>query len=421
MTKQVEVLDSLMGCGKTTGIINWMKDNPENKYIYISPRLSEVEERIPVQCPELNFKTPDSNSGKKSDSMLELLRSGENIAATHALYQQLTEEHTDAVAFNNYILIIDEEVDFITSYNKYTPNDIATLKQEGFIDVDYNDGGRIIWKWDEMKDNTAYTQLRTVCKLGMLYLTKSGKLKDKDDPDSHLSNELLVTHIPPKLVDVSERVIVLTYKYKGSTMDKFFSLRGYSSKEFDEITLMKSEQEVKRDLVSLINFVETPSTRKVKRYNLTKYWYEKTATKSELDLVAKAIISVARKCNVKADDLLYTMPKDVVIKSPSSRRKTGYLKINRYSPEECFLYSSCRATNDYKHKNTIVHAYNRYPNIAVDRYLKDYEQQVDQDQFALAEMLQWIFRSCIRDGRVINLCILNTRMYNLFINWLREG
>ena len=39
----VEVLDAIMGSGKTLGIINWMLDNPNNRYLYVSPMLSEVE------------------------------------------------------------------------------------------------------------------------------------------------------------------------------------------------------------------------------------------------------------------------------------------------------------------------------------------------------------------------------------------
>ena len=418
MTKQVEVLDSLMGCGKTTAIIEWMRMNPTNNYIYISPRLSEVTERIPEGCPELNFKTPVTSNGvSKSEDMLELLKQGENIATTHALYQQLTWQHTQWVALKGYVLIIDEEVDFISSYNKYSTNDLLTLKQEDFISIDYDNGGKVNWLWDYMKPNTAYESLRSVCNLGMLYVTKSGKLKDSSLPDSHIENEMMVTHIPPKLIDVAERVIVLTYNYYGSIMDKFFSLRGYTSKPFDEVTLMKSEQEVKQRMNDLIQLVNTPTTKKVRRWGMSKTWYEKTATKKELELIAKGITSVGRKCNALADELMYTCPKSVVVKN-SSDKKSGRMKVERYPVDNCFLYTHCRATNDYRHKTTLVHAFDRHPNTAVERYLCDYGHPVSRDLFALSEMLQWIFRSQIRDDKYINLCIMKDRMERLLLTWL---
>ena len=42
--KTIEVLDSIMGSGKSTGIIKWIDDNPNQRYIYVSPLLSEVEQ-----------------------------------------------------------------------------------------------------------------------------------------------------------------------------------------------------------------------------------------------------------------------------------------------------------------------------------------------------------------------------------------
>ena len=417
MTNKVEVLDSLMGCGKTTAIIQWMRDNPHNNYIYISPRLSEVTERIPEGCPELDFQTPVTSNGfNKSQSMVELLKQGKNIATTHALYQQLTQEHTDWVALQGYVLVIDEEIDFISSYNKYSTNDLLTLKHEDFINIDYDNGGRVEWLWEDMKPNTAYEELRSVCNLGMLYVTKSGKLADKDDENSHIENEMMVTHIPPKLIDVAERVVVLTYNYYGSIMDKFFSLRGYISVPFTEVTLMKSESEVKAELSTLINFVDTPTTKKVRRWKMTKTWYEKTATRQNLDVIAKGITSVGRKCNVLADELMYTCPKSVVVSN--SIKVKPRMKVERYPVDDCFLYTHCRATNDYRHKTTLVHAFDRHPNTAVERYLRDYGYPVDRDLFALSEMLQWIFRSQIRDGKMINICVMKDRMEGLLRGWL---
>ena len=52
---------------------------------------------------------------------------------------------------------------------------------------------------------------------------------------------------------------------------------------------------------------------------------------------------------------------------------------------------------------------------------RNYGQPIDQDTFALAEILQWIWRSAIRNGEPINLCILSPRMRELFLDWLYDG
>ena len=85
MTKVIEILNGIMGSGKTNKIIEWMNNNPKNKYIYISPLLSEVDERSRLYSEncKIEFKCPsiDTESGvmSKSDDLLNLIRSGSNI------------------------------------------------------------------------------------------------------------------------------------------------------------------------------------------------------------------------------------------------------------------------------------------------------------------------------------------------------
>ena len=39
----MKIIDMSMGTGKTTGLINYMNSNPENKYMFITPFLDEVQ------------------------------------------------------------------------------------------------------------------------------------------------------------------------------------------------------------------------------------------------------------------------------------------------------------------------------------------------------------------------------------------
>jgi hypothetical protein len=54
----------------------------------------------------------------------------------------------------------------------------------------------------------------------------------------------------------------------------------------------------------------------------------------------------------------------------------------------------------------------------VSAFLSDYGGMVDANQFALSEIVQWIWRSQIRDGKPIKLCILSKRMRKLVQDWL---
>lgn len=66
----------------------------------------------------------------------------------------------------------------------------------------------------------------------------------------------------------------------------------------------------------------------------------------------------------------------------------------------------------------MIHCLNRWPNIVVKAYMQEKGFQIDEDVFALSELVQWIWRSAIRDGKPINLCLVSERMRKLFEAWL---
>jgi len=52
------------------------------------------------------------------------------------------------------------------------------------------------------------------------------------------------------------------------------------------------------------------------------------------------------------------------------------------------------------------------------QFFKDRGVEVDNDSFALSEMIQWVWRSGIRDHKPINIYIPSSRMRNLLKDWL---
>ena len=68
----------------------------------------------------------------------------------------------------------------------------------------------------------------------------------------------------------------------------------------------------------------------------------------------------------------------------------------------------------------LFRSYNRFVNLSVKKFLTEYGAEVDDDAYALSEMLQWLWRSAIREGKPIKVCILPRRMYKLLQAWLSE-
>ena len=88
--------------------------------------------------------------------------------------------------------------------------------------------------------------------------------------------------------------------------------------------------------------------------------------------------------------------------------------------KNCFVSCSCRATNEYREKKNLAYCVNIFFNPFLKRYFEEHGCVVDEDKYALSEMIQWIWRSAIRDGYEINIYIPSKRMRNLLTNWLNE-
>ncbi len=130
----ITVLDSIMGSGKTTYVINmintqYAKDlaesfaNPDHeptKFLVVVPLLSEVD-RFTHSCPDLRFKNPQTVHGKKYYHLQQLVEQGENIVTTHALFRMLDRSLYQTLKGKGYVLLIDEALDCVEMFDELKP------------------------------------------------------------------------------------------------------------------------------------------------------------------------------------------------------------------------------------------------------------------------------------------------------------
>jgi len=92
------------------------------------------------------------------------------------------------------------------------------------------------------------------------------------------------------------------------------------------------------------------------------------------------------------------------------------LKNKKYGAE--FAPINLRVTNEFSNKTSIAYVVNRYMNPIITNYLKSHDIKVNQDLYALSEMVQFIFRSAVREGNKIKLFVPSYRMREILVNWL---
>ena len=405
MAEYVEVLDSIMGSAKSKHTIEWVDNNPNERYIFVSPLLSEVESdgRLANAVNNVTFECPSiSEHETKSEHLLELLKNGSNIACTHSLYLSITDKHLELIERMGYILIIDEEVEVINCVEGYSKDDFEWLYDNHKIEVSDKDG-MVTWVCNiEVGVENKYYKLKKLCEYQALYVTKR-------------DSNMMITQLPIKIITKAKRVIILTYMFKGNILDCFLKLKEIEVREFKDVSVTKRDGEEIRKLITLL-----PLDQNISKHSLSSTWYNE-ANKEQLNEVAKYISNVFRRHKVTFDDAMYTLPKMRHVGSVSKnlvKPKGYYRKRVDNKWKYCWLATQTRATNIYKHKWCLVHVYNRFPLITVSSYLQDYGCPIDQQVFSKSELLQWIWRSRIRDMKPIVLAIGSKRMHKLFSDWL---
>jgi hypothetical protein len=83
-----------------------------------------------------------------------------------------------------------------------------------------------------------------------------------------------------------------------------------------------------------------------------------------------------------------------------------------------FLVHTMRATNAYKDRVSVAYMINKYFDPTIKNFFISKGITVNEDMYALSELLQFLFRSAIREGNPITLYIPSRRMRELLIGWM---
>lgn len=424
----IYVADAIMSSGKTEGSINHINTSPPGKrFLYVTPFCTECD-RICTGCAARNFKQPLGEAEKKTRELIALLQRGENVVITHALFLLSIYLCKDLILKWNYTLIQDESLPVISVCSpesfELTEDDMELV--EGVTETDEN--GRVAWKKDNYK-NGQFSQYADACRRGEVYT----------------SNNYRFLRFNMEVFSWFEDVYVLTYLFRFSLQRSMFDLYGY---QYTYIGVEKTDTgywfsdykatpECARGYIKRIHIASNKTLAIGNDDGTLSYtWYEE-ALKEEKDARQKE--EQARTAGERARRTEKTQLRHI-----GSGIRSFFEKICKCSKEDkdlciwtvfmaCskftdthkfdtrFISCSLRASNDYRHCKYLAYCVNRFMNPVLSNYLKALGVPVNQDGYALSEMLQWIWRSAIRteDGEIW-VYIPSRRMRSLFKAWLEE-
>lgn len=433
--KKVKVIDSMPSTGKTCWMLDHINEmDSEIKVIFITPFISETE-RVRDACKKRKFKLPNSKSGKgsKQTHLKDLLRNRENIAATHALFSNIDDEVIQLISDGNYMLVLDEVMNVITTLDIYkdtnlnsesrervATNDMQVLLREKFIfiDSDY----KVRWN-DEKEPLWYYQTLKNYIDREQIYFA---------------SNSYLFWVFPHEIFqnNVFKEIYIMTYQFDYQIQSSYFKFFDIPYEKFGvtktrkdrrhkwEFTFVSYDKYLdydfakRKQMKELINICDSERLNAIgtrgkldnERTELLSKGDYDSRTPEELRVIQRKSISyLARHLGDKSSNMMWTTYK-------------GYqsaIKDIRF-PVKHFVSLNARATNDYSEKSGLIYLVNRFTNPFMNSLLAKRGARIDQDMYALAEMLQWCFRSRIRNDEPIDIFIPSERMRNLLIKWL-EG
>ena len=398
MPKKINVLDAICGEGKSTALINYINDknNSNKKFLYITPFLTEIE-RIKENCPNRKFKSPESRGAKIYD-IKYLLSKGYNIVASHSLFRRFDEETIDLATLNDYILIMDEVADVaqIVDISKY---DLDTLLEKY---VEIREKGRLEWVAKEYEGEFEYYKKQ--CELNSLYIySNSEKIRP-----------ILIWLFPISVFKAFKEIFILTYLFDSQIQKYYYDYYGieYEKWYIKDYKLTKEYQEYNLNkFKKLINICENEKLNSIgDSYNsLSSGWYQRNSENISMKILKNNCENYFKNIIKTSSDLnMWTTFKEY----KNSIKGKGYTKG--------FVSLSIRATNIYINKTSVAYLSNRYLNPIIKNFFIFYGIKIDEDGFALSELLQFLFRSRIRKGESINLYIPSFRMRNILKNWLNS-
>ena len=411
----VKVCDAIMGSGKSSAAINYINAHPDKRFIYITPYLDEAA-RIRDACPELQFKEPSNHlpefGFKKYKHTLELILAGENITSTHNMFVRYTEDMIDIIKERGYTLIIDEAVEVFRQAS-VKAQDIALLEKAGWLTYD----GEIINVSPTFEYCDGFFK-------DIVFMSKGNRLVDMSRVTDCAKQENYYYWLFSKdIFEAFEEVYILTYLFDSQMMKYYFDISGIPHTKigirYDEHGYHFCDTPLyippyTEHLSEKIHIFDNDKLNDIgnSKHALSATWFKRSsdAVKRAKDKLRKNVSNFFTNYHrdKPASSRLWATYKN----GEAAIRDKGFYRSN--------LAFNTKASNAYRHKNVLAYCVNIFMQPVERNYLANKGVDVREDEYALSVMIQWIWRSAIRDGNEVWIYIPSKRMRTLLQEWITK-
>ena len=406
----IYAVDAIMGTGKTSFGIQKLIELIKNKekVIYITPYKNEIK-RVMEECKKagVSIKQPLAFKGRgKRDNLVNMMVKGENIIATHSCFDGLSKEYFHFIRNNNYILIMDE-VHNVVQPLSLTKDDRDLLKSR-FVIIN-EETNEVIWRFGENDYDGRFSDVKSLCDLGNIY---------------YLSDKLCYWVFPCEVFKIMKDVYILTYLFEGQIQSAYYKSCGidYQLKSIIN-TNSKRGMEGKYELIDYNPELEKEVIEKYKSLlniydgKMNDYDSMTSYSSSYFERIKKNKPEVIKQIKKNIYNYFFNITKSKSNENMWTTLKSIEEELKGKGYTKGFVEMTARATNEFADKTSLAYIYNRYVNPCLITFFTKRGVELNQDLYAVSELLQWIFRSQIRKELPINIYIPSKRMRELLIKW----
>ena len=446
----ITIIDAGCGKGKTEYIIRFMNAHQERPYIYISP-LKEMYARLDGKgeyagrgtAQPFIEPTPNNVEGRRLQHIKELMKVGENIKSTHSLFLSFDQEATEIASAADYHLVIDEDLNAVTVLSdngitgvdedcsfdelerQFKRGDLPFLLKNGLITIDEGNYNRVNWVEHSGCEDHKFSGIKQIIETGSV---------------SYINGSFIVWHFPVNVLQAFDDITVLTYRFRNSILRAYLDFYdlSYCHKTVVQdgndfyLDVFNPSIESGAEYARLIHIFDEPKLntigikmRGAKHNPQSSTWYKSVTKNSpeQLRSLKNHLTNYLRhKMNATPSDVMWTTFKKYQPKlnPPSFTQWDVFDENGNKRTEKTFVSCNCRATEKYADRHVTAYLVNKYLHPGIKNFFNLKGITIDEDEYALSELLQWLFRSAIRRGEEISLYMPCERMRRLLKRWLEE-
>ena len=402
----IKIIDDIMGSGKSTWAINHINQNPDKKFLCIVPRLCErFKEKT-----DIDIIDPEK-WGSKWKNFRWLVENDKNIVTTHSLIKMMDLDMLELLKSKNYVLMIDECLDVLDTY-KISKDDLKIIFNEKLVSLD--EDGFLVWNEERKPYKGVYGDIKRLCSFKSLM----GFKKENSDELARV----IMWNFPVDFFKCFDESYIFTYLWEGSIQKSYFDIHGIKYEkymlDYDRQLIphcKEIEYEKRRNVADLINIYDGKFNKigmKIGKSNpLSKSWYEDKRKKNR---------SIFSQLKNNTENYFRTVTKTKSIDNMYTVFKPYCKYVKGKGFANGFVSCNARGTNEFKNKKSLAYLINFFMSPDIKQFVEHYHIEFDDNLFSLSALLQWIWRSQIRDGNPIDLYIPSERMRELLKIWINE-